>query len=152
VHGIGQTLNDKLKSAIKASDAVVVLLTENASSSLIISAEIGYAIGKSKRIVPLVAPVVANDSSTLGMLNGLEYIPLDKSDPQEGLLKLTDVVNNLMRVQGGELHRAERETHSIQLANRDATLVQLQSRYDVAMALLIFAGAIGVVAVMSRST
>jgi hypothetical protein len=62
------------------------------------------------------------------------------------------LLNYLVRVQGGELHRAERETHSAQLANRDATLVQLESRYDVAVALLIFAGAIGVVAVMSRST
>jgi hypothetical protein len=148
--GVGHVLNDRLKQAIADSDAVVVLLTANAATSPIVREEIGYALGLSKPIVPLVAPEVASDPAALGMLIGLEYIPFDRDDFQEGLLRLTDVVNDLVRAEREESHLAERDALTTQIMERDKALAQLQSRNDSIQVLLIFVGAIAVVAVMSR--
>ena len=150
--GVGHVLNDKLRSAIAASNAVVVLLTTNAATSPIVREEIGYALGLDKHVVPLVAPEVASSPAALGMLNGLEYIPFDRDDYQEGLIQLTDVVNDLVKAEREESHQEERAALTVQLVERDKVLTQLQSRNDSIQALLILVGAIAVVAVMSRQS
>jgi flagellar capping protein FliD len=148
--GVGHVLNDKLKSAIAASNAVVVLLTANAATSPIVREEVGYALGLNKHVIPLVAPEVASNTTALGMLNGLEHIPFDREDYQEGLIQLTDVVNDLVKAELAESHQEERSTLTAQLVERDQALTQLQSRNESIQALLILVGAIAVVAVMSR--
>jgi hypothetical protein len=148
----GHDLNEKLKTAINASDALVVLLTADAASSPIVREEIGYAMGRSKHVVPLMAPDIANNPAALGMLNGLEYIPFDRENYQDGLIQLTDVVNDLARAERDQFHCSERAVLSAQVAERSQALEELQTRYDTAQALLILIGAIAVVAVMTRSS
>lgn len=56
----GSSLPDKLSAAIDNSDVVIVILTQNGSSSSSVNQEIGYAKKAGKRIIPLVesgAPV-----------------------------------------------------------------------------------------------
>src|ERR1700722_10358542 len=89
-HEPGTNLNAKLEAAVAASDAFVAFLTDAASTSGIVHAEIGYARALKKPIFPLVAPEVAQDPAALGMLNGLEYVLFDISDPQSGLLSLVE--------------------------------------------------------------
>jgi hypothetical protein len=77
IAGIGHELTPKIHEAVKASVAVVVVLTENAANSPIVREEIGFALGQSKLVIPLVTPAVAQNPAALGMLNGREYIPFD---------------------------------------------------------------------------
>ena len=96
--------------AIAASNAVVVLLTANAATSPIVREEVGFALGLNKYVIPLVAPELASNPTALGMLDGLEHIPFDREDFQEGLIQLTDVVNDLVKaslrtpIKGGAQH------------------------------------------------
>lgn len=82
----GELVADKLQTAIRNSDAVIVLLTANSQSSPYVQQEIGFAKGQGKPVIPLVQPGV--DNRALAMLQGLEYIPFDAHDPEPGLAKL----------------------------------------------------------------
>jgi len=150
--GVGHKLDDKLMRAIATSNAVVILLTENAASTTMVHDEIGYALGLSKHVIPLVTPEVARDSTALGLLNGLEYIPFDRQNYEQGLIQLTDVVNDLVKAEREEYHRAEVAALSMQVLERDQALAQLQSRIDTIQSLLIFATAVTVVVMVSRSS
>ncbi len=50
----GNELPAKIKKAIDNSDAVLAILTSNASKSNSVNQEVGYAIGKEKLVVPMV--------------------------------------------------------------------------------------------------
>lgn len=78
----GKLLADKLKAAIQSRDALIVLLTSASQSSATVHQEIGIAKGLGKLIIPLVQPGLA-------MLQGVEYIPFDFSNPQAALATLT---------------------------------------------------------------
>ena len=130
----GSHLAAKIQEAIAASDAVVVVLTENAANSPIVREEIGYSLALHKRVVPLVTPTVARDGAMLGMLNGLEYVPFDIDSPQEGLLRLTDWVHKFALAQ--------------QAAAYEAQLAQLQAQRD-ALLLLVFVGAVAAVVLLT---
>lgn len=148
--GVGHNLTEKLKTAIDESDAVVVLLTSNAASSPIVRDEIGYALGKEKHVIPLVAPEVSKDVAALGMLNGAEYIIFDRENFQDGMMQLTDTVNDLVRAEREIIHRAEMMTLSTELSQQSLALTQLQARNETVQALLILVAAIAIVAVISR--
>ena len=152
IAGIGLELAPKIYSAIVASAAVVVVLTDNASSSPIVREEIGFALGQGKLIVPLVTPGVAQNPTALGMLNGREYIPFDINSPEQGLIKLTDWVNLFARRQQEELHKAQLEAHLSEAAAKDQTITRLQTQHDAAMLLLVFAAALAVAALLSNSS
>lgn len=148
-NGVGHNLTEKLKTAIDESDAVVVLLTANAASSPIVRDEIGYALGKEKYVIPLVAPELSRDATALGMLNGLEYIVFDRQNYQDGMIQLTDTINDLVRAEREEIHRAEVTTYSTKLSEQEVAIKQLQARNDTVQALLILVAAIAAVAVLS---
>jgi TIR domain len=130
----GSHLAAKIQGAIAASDAVVVVLTENAAASPIVRDEIGHSLGLHKPVVPLVTPAVARNSAMLGMLNGLEYVPFDIDSPQDGLLLLTAWVHKFASAQ--------------QAAAYEAQLAQLQAQRDAALLLLVFVGAVAAVALL----
>jgi hypothetical protein len=72
----GNELPAKIKRAIDNSDAVLAILTSNASESNSVNQEVGYAIGKEKLVVPMV-----EKGAKIGvLLEGLElvFFSLDK--------------------------------------------------------------------------
>ena len=152
VAGVGHDLGPKIQEAIKASAALVVVLTENAAGSPIVREEIGYALGQGKLVVPLVTPAVARNPAALGLLNGREYIPFDIADPQEGLIKLTDWVNVFARQKQEELHRAQLAAQRSQLQVQAAAIAQLQAQNDVAMLLLVFTAAVALVVIIGKAS
>ena len=79
----GYPLWQKIESAIRRADAILILWTEKGSKSGDVREEIGIAIGakRAKRIIPL----VQIDLSTQGSLIGLEHVPLDINKPLEAL-------------------------------------------------------------------
>jgi hypothetical protein len=158
----GRPLNDKIQEEIESSDAVVVVLTSNAAASAIVRDEIGYALGKGKLVVALVTPDVARDPTKLGMLNGLEYIPFDIDNPQDGLLALTDWANDLSRQKQQALQQAQFlmfEAQQTQLQSQQARLqattvdlARAQAQADAATMVLVLVGALLVVVVLSSGS
>lgn len=65
------------------------------------------------------------------------------------LLKLTDVVNHMVKLQLEKQHEAEQRILSNELAKRDVAYVQLQSNNDTLVVLLVFAAAIAAVVFLS---
>lgn len=150
--GLGHELSSKIQDAIKASVAVVVVLTENAAGSPIVREEIGFALGQDKLVIALVTSAVAQNPAALGMLNGREYIPFDIDEPQEGLVKLTDWVNIFARQKQQELHQAQLAVQRSQMQAMNQTIAQLQQQNDIAMLLLVFAGALAVAVLVAKSS
>jgi hypothetical protein len=150
--GIGSDLSPKIQEEIKASAASVAVLTGNAAGSAIVREEIGFALGQGKLVVPLVTPEVAQSPAALGMLNGREYIPFDIDEPQEGLIRLTDWVNMFARQKQHDLHEAQLAAQRAQMQQMDQTIAQLQFQNDIAMLLLVFAGAVAVAVIIAKSS
>lgn len=98
----GQLLAKKIEEAIKASDAVILLLTRNSSTSQFVHQEVGMALATKKLIVPLVEPGLSQ--TALAMLQGVEYIPFDHHSPQEALVSLTKALEKIL-----EKHRLAKE-------------------------------------------
>lgn len=82
----GEMLAEKVRAGITNSDALVVLLTENSLFSAYVQQEIGLAKGLRKPVVPLVQPGV--DDRQLAMLQGVEYIQFDFTNPAPSLAHL----------------------------------------------------------------
>jgi hypothetical protein len=72
----GRGLAEKIQSQIDASDCVLILLTKEGGRSLSVGQEIGYAKGK-KPIIP----IVEKGTDVGVLLQGLEYIPFDRTNP-----------------------------------------------------------------------
>jgi len=149
----GADLAAKIQTAIAASDAVVVVLTENAAASPIVRDEIGYSLGLNKPLVPLVAPAVARNGTMLGILNGHEHFPFDIDSPHEGLLRLTDWVHKLDSATQTAAYEAQLTRARAQMEAQEAALAQLQAQAqrDAALLLLVFVGAVAAVALLARS-
>ena len=91
----GENVHAKITKAIDQSAVVIVLLTTAGHQSIYVHQEIGYARSKKNLIVPVVTTEAT--SGGLGMLEGLEYIPLDEEDPDTALDNLEARVLDLMR-------------------------------------------------------
>lgn len=82
----GEALTPRLQQAISKQDALVVLLTPNSAPRSYVQQEIGFALGRGKPAVALVAPGV--DRESLAMLGDRQYIRLNPSDPLQGMAEL----------------------------------------------------------------
>jgi len=91
----GRSVSSKVKQAIEAADAVVVLLTGNSRASTYVQQEIGYAEAKGKLIVPLLQAGLGGTG--MAMLEGRGYIQFDFSNPGPGLQTL---MNYLAKLKG----------------------------------------------------
>lgn len=91
----GERLSAKVEDALSRSDAVLVLLTPNGYDSLYVQQEIGFAKARKKLVIPLLAPGLAGAS--LGMLNDIEYIVFDPASPADGLARVSERVDALVR-------------------------------------------------------
>jgi TIR domain-containing protein len=106
----GTNLAAKVVKAIEASDAVVVLISDNSVAAPYVHQEIGYALKAGKVIIPLVQPGIRDES--LAMLRGVEYIPFDFRHPHEGHQQLRKALGRLVEQQ----RRRERDAALIALA------------------------------------
>ncbi|MHB1940605.1 MAG: toll/interleukin-1 receptor domain-containing protein [Candidatus Dormibacteria bacterium] len=97
-HRPGAVLVDKLRAAIAASDAVVVLLTAAGAGSETVHQEIGISLGLRKPVIPLVEAGVG--AKELALLNGLEYVLFDPQSPQAALAAMTNQVQRLLTGRG----------------------------------------------------
>ncbi len=114
----GGSLAGKIRTAIRQSDAIVVLLTKSGAASAYVHQEIGVAIEAGR----LVIPIVERGVSTLAMLGGIEYISLDTAHPEGAIRDLTRFLTGL----------AEKMRHDEVLARR-----QQQKEMLVLLALLV---------------
>ena len=96
----GMNVAEKLKQAIRKSDAMIVLLSEASQFSPYVHQEIGMADISNKPIIPLVQTGLGQDS--LAMLQGREYIPFDFNNPIESLSKLDAHLRKLVNKKQSE--------------------------------------------------
>jgi hypothetical protein len=104
-HQAGNDLAAKVEKAIDTSNAVVVLLSNKGATSPFVHQEVGYARRAKKLIIPLVEPGVS--TSQLAMLQGLEYIPFDFQDPQQGRAMLNQELKKLLDQQIAKARQRE---------------------------------------------
>lgn len=124
----GTVLSTKVREAIRASDAVVVLLTTSSINSPYVHQEVGVAIEQGKLVVPVVDPALAGTS--LAMLDGLEYIAFDFAAPAAGTSALVAQLQEIGT-----------------LATRRDAAAQL---HDLATALLVAAAVLALVVVATQ--
>lgn len=82
----GADLPTKLLNAIRRSDALVALLTQNAMYRPAVQQEIGCAVQQRKPVIALVEKGL--NAQELTLVQGLEHIPLDPRNPDEAWWKL----------------------------------------------------------------
>ena len=80
----GQSLAQKVESALRGCDCLVGLLTKGGSASAYVNQEIGLAVGLNKPIIP----IVEKGLDIRGLRTGVEWIEFDRDRPQACLLKL----------------------------------------------------------------
>lgn len=86
---LGTLVTGKVQAAIRRSDAVVVLITQQSETSAWVNHEIGYAL-RDKLVIPLVE--VGVDMSRFGMLAGYEYARFEPANPTAAILALNELV------------------------------------------------------------
>jgi len=100
----GVNLAAKVIEAIKGSDAVVVLLTETAAKSPWVQQEIGAAQAAGKLIVPIVQEGV---TTGIGVLAGLEWIPVDFASPSDAMATVSAALEPLVRKHAEQQQRQQ---------------------------------------------
>jgi hypothetical protein len=83
----GNCLPQKLLDRIRSCDAMIVLLTQAGCVSPAVNQEIGAAKLANKLIMPIIDDGI--DPKSFPMLQGVEYLTLNRVNPAETLLKLT---------------------------------------------------------------
>ena len=96
----GEVLAAKVRDAIAASDAMVVLLTADTAESQSVHQEIGIAVALRKVVIPLVEAGVGQRQ--LALLNGVEHVLFDPQQPQEALTAMAKQVRRVLEEQARE--------------------------------------------------
>ncbi|OQX19470.1 MAG: hypothetical protein BWK75_05640 [Candidatus Altiarchaeales archaeon A3] len=86
----GKSLSEKIRKTIDDSDVVMVLLTKQGSKSISVNQEMSYAKSAGKKIIPIVENGVNTD-----MLEDIEYILFDRTNPLKSIEKSTQILENL---------------------------------------------------------
>jgi hypothetical protein len=107
----GASLAGKVTAAIKASDAVLVLLTESAAASPWVQQEIGAAQLAGKLIVPIVQHGVPVG---MGLLAGIEWIGVDLASPADAMATVSAALEPLVRKHVAEQLAQEAEQQRTQ--------------------------------------
>jgi hypothetical protein len=129
----GTRLADKIREAIRASDAVIVLLTTHSVDSPYVQQEIGVALEQDKLVVPVVHPAVAERSRA--MLDGIEYISFDFEAPAAGAAALMSSLQSI----GARAERGQQELQ--ETAQRRQELLSALIVAGVIVALVALASA-----------
>lgn len=75
----GQYIAEKVQREIDKADVVIAFITLHSTGSDYVQQEIGYALKAGKPIIPLVEDGV----TSLGMLEGREYLPFHRNEDPE---------------------------------------------------------------------
>lgn len=113
----GQDLSEKFKTRIRSCDCMVVLWTKDGQDSQWVNREVGIAQAANK----LVIPVVEEGADPKGVWAHVEYVKLNREDPDAAIGRLTGYLGHL---------KAKKET---QVAAAEAILAVLL------LALIIYA-------------
>jgi len=122
----GHFLAEKVQAAIRRSAAVVVLISDNSVNAPYVQQEIGFALAMNKVVIPLVQPGVSGEM--LAMLQGVEYIPFDFDDPEQGLAGLNVTLKRLVERQQHD-RRKQRDQDEAVLVIGIAALVLIVLYY-----------------------
>jgi len=85
----GQPLSDKIVENIKSSNFLIALMTKDGENSNWVQREIGIAKASQIPIIPLVEKGVKD----MGIIEGIEYITIDKDNPSICLDNLAVYIN-----------------------------------------------------------
>lgn len=89
----GALVADKVKEAIRSSDAMLVVLTKRGSESAWVQQEIGCTEMVDIPVIPLVEAGL--DNRKLALLTGKEYVGFDPAVPDEAFPVLKDFLGEL---------------------------------------------------------
>ncbi len=89
----GDLVTDKIKEAIRLSDAMLVFLTKRGSESAWVQQESGCAEMANIPVIPLVESGL--DNRKLALLTGREYVGFDPAAPDEAFPVLKDFLGKL---------------------------------------------------------
>lgn len=81
---LGQPLPQKIEKNIKSSSYLIVLITRDGAESDWVNQEIGIAKGCKIPIIPIVEKGIKPPA----ILEGLEYLQLDRRNPEDAIKKL----------------------------------------------------------------
>ncbi len=87
----GESLPSKIEAEIDGCDAVLVLITRQNGESASVNQEVGYALGRSKLVVPL----VEEGAKTGVLLQGLEFVAFSLNKLQEALGNINEYFGKL---------------------------------------------------------
>lgn len=93
----GTSIAGRIEGALRASQAVVFLVTTNSIDSAYVNQEVGLARAYSKPMVPIIDKRV--DKTRLGMLTEVEWLEIDLDQPAEALARVTQSLQPLVRAQ-----------------------------------------------------
>jgi hypothetical protein len=82
----GKVLPDKVRTAIHRSKTFVVRITTTSINSAYVMQEVGIAREHGVPIIPIIEEGI--DTRTLGLLQGLEYLGYDPTEPAEAMAKI----------------------------------------------------------------
>lgn len=99
----GDTLASKISNAIKQSDCVLAVLTQDGARSQWVHQEIGCAKGAGR----LVIPVVEEGIPPTGFVEGVEYIPFKRENPADAVQRIVEYLTRL---------KANKETQEMMVA------------------------------------
>jgi hypothetical protein len=88
---LGENITERLQSALRASNTLVVLLSSNSVKSRGIFFELGAAIADNKRIIPIVIDDVGYEQLSLPLI---KYQYLHESSPVSAAKKVAKAVKN----------------------------------------------------------
>lgn len=87
----GEVLATKIQEAVRNCDCFVALLTKGGSQSAYVNQEIGLAHAFGKSMIPIVEKGVMH----VGLKTGVEWIELDRDNPQACFLRLIPRLTSL---------------------------------------------------------
>lgn len=94
----GRSIGAKTRACIDRADCMVVLLTREGSRSEWVNQEIGYAIRASKPVLPF----VESGTKLTGLLEGVETISFDGSDPGSFHTAMESLGDYITKLQAGK--------------------------------------------------
>jgi nucleoside 2-deoxyribosyltransferase len=133
---LGANLSAKLAQAITRSDCFVAFLTQGGSASAYVQQEIGFAVAYRKPVIT----IVEKGLQPQGFLVGVEYLELDREDPQPTIQRLTAYLSaQHAEQQRLRAERAERQVAiaQIQVETAEQRLARAQGQATIATAIAV---------------
>jgi len=89
----GTMVAEKVQAEIRASHAMILLLTRHSATSPYVQQEVGFAIAAAKPVLPLIETGISEDR--LAMLKGIEWVEFDPGSPASAVDALSTELERL---------------------------------------------------------